>query len=99
MVSKHFAYYLEMHCVPEEQIQNVWKVYLMLLKSIKLEINDIELTVYVCMGRICPWSKDMAFLSLERMFAGRDIRKLQGTPFQLAQVKSEGLLLDSQFFF
>ena len=51
------------------------------------------------MGRICPWSKDMAFLSLEGMFAGRDIRKLQGTPFQLAQVKSEGLLLDSQFFF
>ena len=50
-------------------------------------------------GENLPWSKDMDFLRLEGMFAGRDIRKSQGTPFQLAQVKSEGLLLDSQFFF
>ena len=50
-----------MCCLPEEQIQNVWKVYLMLLKSIRLEINDIEIMVYVCMGRICSCSEDMAF--------------------------------------
>ena len=30
----------------------------------------------------------MAFLSLQGMFSGRDIRKLQGTPFHLAQVTS-----------
>lgn len=59
--------------------------YLMLLKSLKLDISDIELTVYVH-GENLP-GPSMDFLRLEGMFAKKN-RKLQGTPFPVvAQVK------------
>lgn len=42
-----------MHCVPEDRSKMSGK-YLMLLKSVKLEINDIELTVLCVHGENLP---------------------------------------------
>lgn len=56
----------------------------MVLKSIRLEIDDIETLVYVCGGEICPCSEDMAPLNLKGIG-----RNLQGTPFQLFQGTSD----------
>lgn len=42
-----------MHCVPEDRAKMSGK-YLMLLKSVKLEINDIELTVLCGQGENLP---------------------------------------------
>lgn len=66
----------------------------MVLKSIKLEIDDIETLVYVCVGKICPCSEDMVPLSLKGIG-----RNLQGTPFQLFQVTSDvAQTLDYNYF-